>query len=780
MKLKKLHDKLVIPTKNGKSYQILKDFSGTPIEEQMKKEEKLSNPMFRVFIPVKPSSNRKLNIDPTHAFDPHSDSLMDYPSIISHKLNKIPWEQFNRLITFHIPLCPNDCWHCYLPKMLYVDRPGSETRFKAVTATYIIDQFLKQRDADYRIQKHSNVLRITGGEPFLIPELIFECLKILEEKKLDMEVFIWTETNLEPFIGKKGEAFMDMDNNPQILKQLGKFKNIAVHPCFHGLNKDEFDLITGKNYQISLDDQIDALKRLVDAEIDVYPTFGSNICDPANLSDLFYKLKELHPNLPFKIALVKYDLSYEQVKEKLNMNGEDRVPKLYSHFSTFRIWNRLLIDNYGIGYGIIPRHIPSIKKCFAYPISSISDDNHESIIKSDEKEIIYLFKGSYRSHYHQEVLECLALPPGHIFKIDYDKKYLHSDVCIHMAKFPKQYSNRKSIWFYIINKQSSDFSHFPFREAKILEIKDAADLISIKFELGKYIYWKDITPAEITNFLTKYFGEKESPLGGKYLLLGESFFKEDENNTAIKIEFSDFFPNFTGKLDIIDNVEVFQHIVKTLTKAPAMKKSLFYKINPGLIGENVEVERENDANRTIYKIKGGKDFKITMDYFLPNYEEFDEKNVEERTIYFETSKAIVTPLGQSKIVLSKYGSVEILFRTVIVDEDEEVTLTFFSKREDSFQAAKVELHILILNSKVEKAVKSVVGLILLFISSASISFALQATSKDKNIWDSIWEGLKKLFSAHPIGTAIFFIILMLIFYMYFFFFPKNSHTEMIR
>src|SRR4030042_6440479 len=137
--------------------------------------------------------------------------------------------------------------------------------------------------------------------------------------------------------------------------QLSKYKNLVVHPCFHGLEKDEIKIITYlKQPSISCDDLIRAIKRLANSKIDIYPTIGSNVVNPINLQELFYKLKETRNDLPLKLALINYDLDYPPVRERILTRKE---LKLYSRFSTIRIWNKLLLDNYGVGYGILPRHL---------------------------------------------------------------------------------------------------------------------------------------------------------------------------------------------------------------------------------------------------------------------------------------------------------------------------------------------------------------------------------------------------------------------------------------
>src|SRR4030042_5823463 len=115
-----------------------------------------------------------------------------------------------------------------------------------------------------------------------------------------------------------------------------------------------------------------------------------------------------------------------------------------------------------------------------------------------------------------------------------------------------------------------------------------------------------------------------------------------------------------------------------------MKKSLFYRITTDGLTQK---QKSKNIPSTIYDIKGGSSFKIKVDYFLPNYEAFDERTPEERTIYFQSSSKTISPVGESKIVLTKYGTEELEFTTDKVSKKEIVTITFWSKH-DEFRAAK--------------------------------------------------------------------------------------------
>ncbi len=751
--IKDQHDRLIMKDSKPQKYRILKDYQSTYIERQLQEEEKMIHPIFRVFQPVKPESGRKLNVDLEHVFDPYTDSLMDYPSIIGYKLNR-KWNLFNRLICIHLPLCPNDCWHCYVPKELY---ENAECRSALLTAQEIVDKFLDQQSADKSQGKHSNVLRITGGEPFLLPKLILECLQYLREKGHENKVFLWTETNLEPFIGEEGRAFMDHGENLEILRQLSSFRNLAVHPCFHGLNEEEFKVITGKDYRVTLDQQVNGLKRLVDASIDVFPTFGSNVCDPSNIKEFFDKLREVHSNLPLRVALVEYKVDYEPVPKRLE--EENRKPKLHSRFANLRIWNKLLLKQYGIGYAMIPRHFVSVAK-EAPTLSTVEEAeiNQESVTPGEE--ILYLFKSSYRDHYHREILETLALPISHVYRIEYDKTWVQEDVYFHMAHVSEAYVGRKIIWCYVNIK---DETLLPFREASIEEVETSDSVLSIKFKLGKYLCWPDPKEEKLTDFTTSSlksnFGRRNIPPGGKYILLGEDsifYSSSDERDPWIT-----------------DDPEALHHITPHLLSCDRMKRSLFYRVTTENLTQKAKSKTDSS---TVYEIKGGKSFKIKLDYYLPNYSEFNERYPEERTIYFQSSSETITPLGEPKVVFSKYGSEELEFITEKVSKRQIITITFWSKY-DEFRAAKVILYIHVLPNRMKDAILSATGAGLFAIATSGLAMASQTISKDKSVWTAFLISFKRLFTGLSTGILIlnilYIVAIGVLFFLLFYLFPSG-------
>jgi uncharacterized Fe-S cluster-containing radical SAM superfamily protein len=755
-RIKHYHDLLVKKTENSPNrYLILRDYSGTYIQKQMESEERMVDPIFRVFDAVKPERGRKLNVNPIYEFSVHNDSLFDYGSIIGHKLRK-PWHMFNRLIAIHIPLCPNDCWHCYVPKELYVTDQLSKHHI-ALTAREIVDLFKKQQDLDQNQKKDSNVLRITGGEPFLVPELIFEILQTIQKDRLSDKIFVWTETNLESFVGPEGQAFMDQPDNKAILNELKNFSNFCVHPCFHGLSKEEFNLITGKDYSINLEDQIAALRRLVMAEIDVYPTFGTNVCDPSNIRLLYEGLKSISPNLPLKVALVKYDFeNYPPVASRVAPKTE-RIPLIFSRFAALRIWNQLLMRDYGIGYAVFPRHLVT----YGPPISSINEAVPSGGI-AKEAEIVYFFKSSYRDLYHREILDLLAFPSNHIFEITYDKERVQDDLFFHMGRVPEQYKGRKCLWFYVDRYSSS---LLPLRYGEIVEVKNSTGVLTVKLKLNDYLTFsnggKDLK-GKIRTALSEYFGSGTVPPGGKYMLLGEDFTTTiptpaSAGETCISSAFG-----LKEKPILSGDSSYFRKVVDQLNEFQDMKRSLFYRLT--LIGLEKDEELEK-TGKTLYTIKGGKSFKIVVDYYQPNYQQFDEKQPQQRTIVFESSSPKIQIVGSPRLVFSKYGSGELFFRTESVVPVEEIAINIHSPYDD-FRAASITLNIKLEPTHWGNALRSLLAAILLAVGTTGFTMLAKTVEKKASIWTMVGD-LYEQFVTLP--TVILVVLLTLCFYGVFFF-----------
>lgn len=356
-----------------REYLIISDFGRSSVAS----EPGFIKQFFRIFTPAKSYKGRKLNPVYGDVFNPFKDTLMDYPTIVQYKLGKVgtlDWKNYNRLISLHISRCPLNYWYCYIEECLksncnictvekYCDqnmKAQKGIKEDWFSAKKIVDGFVEQRKLDKENGLSSNILRITGGEPFLAAELLLEILDELKDRQLHEEVFLWTETNLIPLIVQDNDETIVSD---ELLNKLAAYHNFCVHPCFHGLNENNFEEVTGQ----MIDDfnlLLNAFKRLLDAGIDIYPTFGSNMSSPEDVERFYDRISGINELLPLRFCLIEYDLDYNPVKwrRKNIPNFAKKHEKVYDRFQIIEKWDELLRKNTGYKYGDIPRHLVPIRR----------------------------------------------------------------------------------------------------------------------------------------------------------------------------------------------------------------------------------------------------------------------------------------------------------------------------------------------------------------------------------------------------------------------------------
>jgi len=598
---------------------------------------------------------------------------MDYPSIIQSKIGG-EWTSYNMLIAVHVPICPYNCWHCYNDKKLH-----SPINASWVTAKDIVAAFCNQREFDEARGIHSNVLRITGGEPFLVPELILECLEELEKQLPNERVFLWTETDLLPFISENGESFVEQltiekkEGTYKVLELLSKYSNLAVHPCLHGLNNKNIAEITLLE-DLSIEQLLRGLKVLLKYGIDIYPTFGSNVSPPEDIPEVFEKLYRLDRYLPLRFALVQYDLDYREIGKRLMEEQKDRKCTFYSKYTNLRIWNSLLLKYYNIGYAVIPRHLVRLSNS-----TNLVTSSREFIPSTDYKprsELLYVIKSSYREDYHRELLDMLALPNGHMCVLEYDTDWVQNDLWQHMKMRPDDYCGKDALLLYV-DLDSIEKKTLPLRRLTLKRVKVQGRVLVLHLELGGFIqppYRKPDLPKDLRSRLELLFGDHTlpgTPLN-KYVLLAE--------------EISEL-----GELQVSSDLSAWRETIDLLheSKCAKFERSLFYRVRAEGATPTIE---DTESPITLYEVDGGKKFSIQIDYYLPNYDNFPRTDPEIRKISYESSSDILNALGPKQFILTKYGSDTLFFVTKEVYRTQTCTIHFQSPK-TPFEAPMIDMRI---------------------------------------------------------------------------------------
>lgn len=302
---------------------------------------KLTN-ILRVFQPIDSSKGRKANQVYGFDFDKHADVLSDSPITIAAKLG-LNWVNYNNHVIVQSGICNFRCQYCY------VDYQFLGKVMIQVSAEEIVEQFLQQREIAKSKGNDFNVLRISGGEPMLVPDLTLACLRMISKLGLSKEVFIKTETNLSPLVKVNGKS---LATEWADFKELATYKNFIVHPTLHGLSAE--GLRNNANVSLNMFDIIcEGLQAFVEYGIDFYPSFGANTVTLDETINFFAIAKKIHKNLPLRIAVRPFKFDYAAITKR---NKEDAFAQISKQNEIIHTWDKLLKDEYGIGYAEVPRH----------------------------------------------------------------------------------------------------------------------------------------------------------------------------------------------------------------------------------------------------------------------------------------------------------------------------------------------------------------------------------------------------------------------------------------
>jgi uncharacterized Fe-S cluster-containing radical SAM superfamily protein len=206
----------------------------------------------------------------------------------AHRLKGDP-KDFNRVFAVQLSGCTFDCNFCYVPPEVNVASPNFGNFF---SSKEIIEHFIKARE---KSKEPINVLRITGGEPTIIPEIIIEIYDKLERIP---GTYLWIDTNLS--IAKNLLKF-ESD-----LKDIMQKKNVGVVGCFKGVSKEDFSIVTGAKLEF-YETQFEVAKLYLDWKTDFYIylpalVYENNI--EKKMEWFVNRLQELNKDLPLRLEML--------------------------------------------------------------------------------------------------------------------------------------------------------------------------------------------------------------------------------------------------------------------------------------------------------------------------------------------------------------------------------------------------------------------------------------------------------------------------------------------
>jgi len=246
---------------------------------------------------------------------------------------KRPLKEFSKVFTFQVAGCNYMCNYCYVPREL---NSGSEKHGKFFSAKEIVDEFLKVRE---KSEVPMNIIRISGGEPLIIPEIIVDVYNEMTRKSRDL--YLWIDNNLSTLeIVRKHK-----DKLKKVLSQ----RNVGIVGCFKGTTEKDFSLITGSRPEFYRE-QFEAAKLLIDLGADFYAympayVYNEKIAEE-KLEKFLLRLQKVNKNLPLRLEMLKVE-DFPAAKINFNLAKKEgrKIPET-SQESVFDLWHTKLLPKY--------------------------------------------------------------------------------------------------------------------------------------------------------------------------------------------------------------------------------------------------------------------------------------------------------------------------------------------------------------------------------------------------------------------------------------------------
>ena len=454
-------------------------------------------------------------------------------------------------------------------------------------------------------------------------------LDILASKELDDDVYVWTETNLIPFLTDPNTGKTFAEGWGLRLNEMGAHRNFSVHPCIHGLDAESMRKITGHGVGIS--ELLEGLKKLMEAGIDVYPSFITDVNPPEKIEHLFEELANIDRNLPLRFALVRHD-EYKPVEERLAaLEVLDRgTPETYNHAQAFEIWDGLLRSRYRVSYGQIPRHV--------VPMGWEKDADAAKLGSSERR--LAFFKSTYRPEYKDALLRAIFLPAGWHFSAQYDLKYLAPKIAGMVKNIKKGEGNWNSrVVFVFVDREAKPeddkwarrFRPLRFAQLEGVEYCSGASWATFNFRLGEFLEPRDTWERSSDEIASRFAGGI-LPLEAKnlYVLPAPELYWVVAGETA--------------------SVRAWQRVVDTLSELDDFRSDAFLRLESLVDEEGAAVSFDEPIG-----LRAGHTYTLSIISYLPKIEKLIEEygGIPKIEVIAEsTAIDIRTP---TPVLLAKYG-----------------------------------------------------------------------------------------------------------------------------
>jgi uncharacterized Fe-S cluster-containing radical SAM superfamily protein len=258
--------------------------------------------------------------------------------VAAHNLGGDP-RDYNRVFAIQLNGCDYECNYCFVPRDLNKPELG---KGKLFSAEEMLQNFLKARQYySKKDQKPPNVVRLTGGEvTTVVPELIVDVHREIENRGLSSTVYLWVDCNLST---KRYVSSLESE-----LKDIAKNKNFGMVGCLKAVGdgesgKEDFALVTKAppEYFEKQFEVLDYLVNEIQADFFVYLVpfvSGGKSAVVQRLTSCVERLREIDPNLPLRTNILQIKHYGPAVENESLARKEGRPLPWYDERMVFEAW----------------------------------------------------------------------------------------------------------------------------------------------------------------------------------------------------------------------------------------------------------------------------------------------------------------------------------------------------------------------------------------------------------------------------------------------------------
>ena len=229
-----------------------------------------------------------------------------------------------RAQVFQNAVCNWRCWYCFVPFPLLA---ASRTHSRMLTADELIALWLAEPD-------HALMIDLTGGQPELVPEWVLWTMEALKQRKLDRDVYLWSDDNLSA--DYLWTALSDADR-----ELIASYRMYGRVCCFKGFDAASFSFNTMAPPG-EYDRQFERMGKLLRLGVDIYAYVTFTTADATDLegkmSRFIDQLQTLDENLPLRTVPLKIEV-FSPTASRLN---PERSKALENQFRVLELWTASL------------------------------------------------------------------------------------------------------------------------------------------------------------------------------------------------------------------------------------------------------------------------------------------------------------------------------------------------------------------------------------------------------------------------------------------------------